>query len=449
LKVSLRTGKLVTGTVWTLGGFGLGQVIRLATNVALARLLAPELFGTMLIVNTLMTGIQLFSDVGIGQNIIHSPRALDPRFYNTAWSVQIIRSIVIWLIILLAAVPVAHFYGAPILSAILPVSGFSMVLLGLASVSPAILQKKMLYGRMTVFNLATALISSALFITFAYLTPTIWALVWSGVVGTAVSTVLTYFLLPDLKQRFHIDKPSLSEITSFGKWVYLNSMVYFLSMNFDRLYLAKVVPLQVLGIYGIARSLSELFGTVATHLGNSVIFPFISSHSDRPRETLRRELVTIRFKFLALAALGCSLFIATADLGVKLLYDQRYYAAAWMLPVLTLGAWFSMLATTNESTLLGLGVPAYTAIANSVRFLVMVVGLPLSLKFKGLHGAIVTLVLVEVCRYAPVYIGQRRQRFSFGAQDLAITLAMFAMIGLWELLRWVCGLGTSFDSFFE
>jgi hypothetical protein len=96
-----------------------------------------------------------------------------------------------------------------------------------------------------------------------------------------------------------------------------------------------------------------------------------------------------------------------------------------------------------------LGVPAYTAIANSVRFLVMVVGLPLSLKFKGLHGAIVTLVLVEVCRYAPVYIGQRRQRFSFGAQDLAITLAMFAMIGLWELLRWVCGLGTSFDSFFE
>jgi hypothetical protein len=120
-----------------------------------------------------------------------------------------------------------------------------------------------------------------------------------------------------------------------------------------------------------------------------------------------------------------------------------------MLPVLTLGSWFSMLATTNESTLLGLGVPSYTAIANSVRFLLLAAGLPLSLKFDGLRGAIVTLVLVEVCRYAPVYIGQRRQRFSFGAQDVAITLAMFAMIGLWELLRWVCGLGTSFDTFYK
>jgi len=444
--MTLRTDKLVSGTVWTVGGFGLSQATRLVTNIVLARLLAPELFGTMLIVNTLMSGIQLFSDVGIGQNIIRSPNALDPKFYNTAWSLQIIRSIILWVIILLAAFPAAHFYGAPVLSAILPVSGFSMVLLGLASVSPAILQKKMLLARLTLFNLATALVSSILLIAFAYLTPTIWSLVLGGVIGTAVSTVLTYYLVPGIKQRFHIDRLSVSEITSFGKWMYLLSAVYFLSTNFDRLYFAKVVPLKVLGIYGIARALSDLFGAVAMHLGSGVIFPFISSHADRPREALRRELFAIRGKFLTLAAFGCSLFIATADLGIKVLYDQRYYAAAWMLPVLTIGAWFSMVCTINESALLGLGAPAYLVTANSVRFVLLVVGLPLGLKFKGLFGGLVILVLVDVFRYVPVYIGQRRQRFSFAAQDIAITLAMFAMTGIWESLRWGCGFGTSFDS---
>jgi O-antigen/teichoic acid export membrane protein len=447
--MALKTGKLVAGTVWTVGAFGLSQAIRLVTNVALTRLLAPELFGTMLIINTLMMGIQLFSDVGIGQNIIQSPNALDPKFYNTAWSLQIIRSIFIWMIVLLAAVPAARFYNAPILSATLPVSGFGMVLLGLASVSPAILQKKMLFSRLNLFNLANALISSALFVIFAFLSPSIWALVWGGVIGTAVSAVSTYFLVPGLKLRFQIDRACLSQITGFGKWVYFNSMVYFLSMNFDRLYFAKVVPLKVLGIYGIARALSELFGNVATHLGDKVIFPFISSHADLPRETLRRELAVIRARFLVLVALGCSLFVATADLGIKLLYDQRYYAAAWMLPVLALGSWFSMVATINESALLGLGAPSYTAIANSVRFLLLAVGLPLSVKFKGLYGGILTLVLVEVCRYGPAYVGQRRRRFSFGAQDIAITFAMFAMIGVWELLRWACGFGTSFDSLFK
>ena len=119
-----------------------------------------------------------------------------------------------------------------------------------------------------------------------------------------------------------------------------------------------------------------------------------------------------------------------------------------MVPVLALGAWFSMLATTNESTLLGLGTPSYTALSNSVRFLLLLVGIPLSLKLQGFHAAMVTLVLVEVCRYVPAYIGQRRQRFSFVAQDVAITSAMFGMVALWELLRRVCGFGTSFDSFF-
>jgi O-antigen/teichoic acid export membrane protein len=447
--MKLATGKLVNGAVWTVGAFGLGQAIRLATNVLLARLLAPELFGIMLIVNTLRIGIELFSDVGISQNIIRSPNAYDPRFYNTAWSLQIIRSIALWFVFILAAVPAARFYGAPILSAVLPVSGFSIVLAGSASLSPAILQKKMQFARLTLFNLFTAIISSALLVAFAYLSPTIWALVLGGVAGTGLYMVMTYFLVPNFKQRFHLDRQCLSEITGFGKWVYLSSIVYFLSTNFDRLYFAKVVPLQVLGIYGIARTLSELFSTVAMHLGSSVIFPFISSHAGLPRESLRQELVSIRAKFLLLIAFGCSLFIATADLAIKLLYDQRYHAAAWMLPVLALGAWFSIVATTNESTLLGLGRPSYSAMANSVKFILLLVGLPLSLKFKGLDGGIVTLALVEACRYGPVYIGQRRERFSFGAQDFAITLAMFAMIGLWEWLRWASGFGTSFDSLFE
>ena len=443
--MKLPTGKLVSGAVWTVGAFGVSQAIRLATNVVLARLVAPELFGLMLIVNTLRTGIELFFDVGISQNIIYSPNAYDPRFYNTAWSLQIIRSIFLCLLFLLAAVPAARFYGAPILAAILPVSGFSIVLGGFASVSPAILQKKMQFARFTVFTLSTTVISSALLVTFVYLSPTIWALVLGGVAGTGLYMVMTYFLVPDLKLRFHVDRQCVSEITSFGKWVYLSSIVYFLSTNFDRLYFAKVVPLQVLGIYGIARTFSELFSTVATHLGNSVIFPFISSHASMPREGLRQELAPIRAKFLLLVALGCSLFIATADLAIKFLYDQRYHAAAWMLPLLAVGAWFSMVATTNESTLLGLGTPSYSAMANSLKFILLIVGLPLSLKFKGLGGGILTLALVEACRYAAVYIGQRRERFSFGAQDAAITLGMFAMIGLWEWLRWASGFGTSFD----
>src|SRR4029077_15389323 len=129
----------------------------------------------------------------------------------------------------------------------------------------------------------TTFISSAAHILFAYLSPTIWALVLGGLFASAASTIGSYFLLPDVKQRFYISKKFVGEILGFGKWIFLSSVVYFLSMNYDRLYLPRIFPLALLGVYGIARSLSELLGVLTMRLGNIVLFPFIASHSQLPR----------------------------------------------------------------------------------------------------------------------------------------------------------------------
>ena len=150
---------------------------------------------------------------------------------------------------------------------------------------------------------------------------------------------------------------------------------------------------------------------------------------------------------MLLAALGISLFAATADLAIKILYDERYQAARWMLPILIIGSWFSILANLNESTLLGLGKPSYSAISNSLKFAFLLVGLPLSVKLNGVVGCVLVFSLSDLSRYIPILIGQRRERFSFGMQDLLITFAMFAMIGFWEGLRWILGFGTSFEFF--
>src|SRR5690606_18057748 len=42
--------------LWIAAPFGVNQVVRLVTSVVLARLLAPEMFGIMLLINTLRTG---------------------------------------------------------------------------------------------------------------------------------------------------------------------------------------------------------------------------------------------------------------------------------------------------------------------------------------------------------------------------------------------------------
>ncbi|MDE1935806.1 oligosaccharide flippase family protein, partial [Bradyrhizobium sp.] len=124
--MTISTRVLFRGTIWTIGTYLLSTAIRTITNIVLARLLAPEIFGTMLIVNTLGMGLELISDVGINQNIIYSEKANTPDFYNTAWSLQLLRSFTLWLVFLAGAVPIARFYEVPILASIIPVTSFTI-----------------------------------------------------------------------------------------------------------------------------------------------------------------------------------------------------------------------------------------------------------------------------------------------------------------------------------
>ena len=86
---------------WTTVSYGIVQVIRLLSNVILARLLAPPLFGLMLIVNTIRTGVELLSDVGINQNIVSHKEGASPDFVDTAWTLQMLRGLFLGAVFLL------------------------------------------------------------------------------------------------------------------------------------------------------------------------------------------------------------------------------------------------------------------------------------------------------------------------------------------------------------
>jgi O-antigen/teichoic acid export membrane protein len=443
MKISHVT--LTKGALWTAVSFGVFQLIRFSTNVVLTRLLAPELFGIMIIVYTLRTGVELISDVGIGQSIIYNKNADNPDFYQTAWTLQSIRGLLLWVVACAAAAPVAHFYQTPALIFVIPVASFILVLTGFTSISPFLIQKRLQFAKLTAYEIIIGAISAVGQVALAYFFPTIWGLVFGLLFAGLTVTIVSYFLLPEIKHRFKISRYHTSEILHIGKWIFFASIIYFLSISFDRLYLAGVIPLALLGVYGIARNISELLSTLAVKLGNSVIFPFISRHSEVLRVDLRNQLISIRLKFLLIAAVGFSLSAAGIDLAIKFIFDQRYHAAGWMAPVLIIGAWISILCSLNESTLLGFGKPRYGAIAYSMKFCWLLVGLPLSFSHYGPVGSIIVIAVSEVFRYVGGFIGQIRERFAFGWQDLFITILMLGLIGILEWLRWVLGLGTSFE----
>jgi O-antigen/teichoic acid export membrane protein len=438
---------LLRGAIWTFGGFGISQLLRLVTNIVLARLLAPELFGIMQIVYSMQTGVELISDVGLGQNIVYNKNANDPDFYNTVWTIQLIRGVLLWIVICAIAVPTAKFYQSPTLVLIMPVVSFSAVLGGFSSTSRFLLQKRMKYSTLTTFDTIVAIVFSAIQLLLAYFIPTIWALVFGTVAGTMAYSIGSHFILPDARHKFFVSRKYTKEILSFGKWIFVSSIVYFLSTNFDRLYLAKLIPLELLGVYGIARTLSGMVSSAVLQLASNVIFPFIASHSHTPRTELHALLAPTRLKFLVLIGFGLSILAAIGDMAIKILYDQRYQAASWMLPILIIGAWFSILSNLNESSLMGLGKPNYSALGNGAKFGFLFIGLVFGFGWYGVPGGVIAVAISDLGRYVPIFVGQTRERFSYGRQDILVTLAVFGLTVFWEWLRWTFGFGTSFDTF--
>lgn len=433
------SAKNMTRVAWTSGAYGTSQLFRLVTNVVLARLLSPELLGIMLIVNTLRTGIDLITDVGTGQNIVTNKSAEDPNFYNTAWTVQFARGLFLYVLTLALAPVLAHFYGSPTLLAILPVAGLYFVLHGSASVGPYLLQKRLHVPAISKFEVAVAAVSAIAHIVLALITPTVWALVFGGIVTAMAYCLFSYLVMPGPRPHFQIDRTALIQLFTFGKWVFASSMVYFLSMNVDRLFLGKVVTLEALGVYGIARSLADVLNTLINRLCTVILFPLVAS-TQGSRSELRAKLARARPRILLLAMLGISGFAAVSDQLVYLLYDQRYQAAAWMLPVLAVAVWFSLLAGLADAVLLGIARPAHTAMANTAKLVWLAIGLPLAIGSYGLAGAVCVVATGELVRYAPLLISQAREHLCFPAQDLVLTVAMFGMTIIWRIALHAVGL---------
>ena len=100
-------------------------------------------------------------------------------------------------------------------------------------------------------------------------------------------------------------------LSRFWLAIFISSIVYFLSTYLDRLILGNYVSLALLGVYGIARSLGDVFSQFGTRLGNAIIFPKIASTEHRG-PVLAARLARPRGQFL-IAFLGAiALFIARA-----------------------------------------------------------------------------------------------------------------------------------------
>ncbi|MBW4420221.1 MAG: oligosaccharide flippase family protein [Myxacorys californica WJT36-NPBG1] len=441
----------VRGAIWTILGYGSGQALRLVNNLILTRLLVPEFFGLMAFVVTLRMGIELFSDFGISQSIVNNKRGEDPIFLNTAWTLQIIRGVQIWLISLLLTYPITKFYGDDRLFILIPLVCFSSVLDGCSSTAIHTLQRRLDLGRLTIYELVLQVLAFSILIGLCWVSPSVYSLALGTLSGAVLNLVGSHLLIPGYSNRLAWDRECLAELRSFGKWMAVASAFMFVADQSDRLLLAKLLSFQQLGIYTIANTLASIPREVIRQLSSRVIFPAIANQLDLPRHELRHKIVRKRWLILIGLAGFLALLVCFGDWLIVALYRGRnqhwdqYQQATWMLPVLACGIWFSVLFYSTSPALLAIGKPMYSAQSNLARFITIVGGLPIAFSLYQTLGAIAVIAFSDFPLYVVNLFALKKEKLSCITQDVIATAMFAVLLAILLVGRKILGFGTPID----
>lgn len=417
--------RVMRSSAWTAFGYGGSQAMRLASNLILTRLLFPEAFGMMALVSVFLVGLTMFSDVGVGPSILQHKRGDDPPFLNTAWTIQVIRGVILWIMTLALALPVAGFYGQPDLALLLPVAGISLLIHGFEPTRIETAARHLQLGRVTLLDLVAQAIGILSMVVMAWLLQSVWALVFGWIVSAIARLVLMTVYLPGPANHFRWEKDAARDLIHFGVWLFLSTACGFLVAQGDKAILGKYLTLEHLGLYNIGFFLASFPLLLGQTVTGRILIPL---YRERPPAASAANFQAIRRMRFVMTASVLVLVAVMAFLGetiVDLLYDDRYSAAGAILVLIAVIQIPQVIVMTYDQSALAAGDSRNYFYLTLARATFLIIGMIAGAEVMGLIGALIGQGLAAIASY-PVLVWLARRHGAWdGWHDL-----FFAVIGV-------------------
>ena len=279
------------------------QLVAFVVSIVLARLLEPELYGTIALVTVITAILNVFVDSGMANALIQKKDSDDLDF-SSVFYFNVCFCLVLYAGLFVAAPLISRIYKMPDLVPIIRVLGLTIVVSGVKNVQQAYVSKTMQFRRFFFSTLGGTLFSAVVGIAMAYMGYGIWALVMQQLLNAAVNTAILWLTVGwRPKRMFSFER--LKGLISYG-WKLLASALL------DTVYL-KLYQL-VVGLKYTASDLAffnkgdQLCVLVVENINasiDSVLLPVLSSEQDNRdsvREMTRRAIKTSSYIMMPIMA---------------------------------------------------------------------------------------------------------------------------------------------------
>jgi lipopolysaccharide exporter len=378
----------------TVASFGAQIVIKLGGSLILTRILRPEAYGIITILMSVTFVVELIADTNVTLFIIRDKRAEEPRYLNTAWTLQFGRAMLNGVFLFFCAPLISeHVYHTPDLTNPLRFICIWYFVAGLQSMSfPIAIRRKR--SRIIMYSeLGATFLSSSFAVIYCYYSRSYWGLVYATVLQRATLTVMTHLFFPELRPKLQMDWAAAREILGFTKFTMPSSFITLALSQFDKIVFLRLFDLRLLGIYGLAGNIAAPVESLIIKISNMVLYPRCAHDFRTDQNTYWMKYYTDNVKvFFSIlfvpAAIG-----GGARLLVSLLYDSRYAMAGPILQAFMLRAMLLAIAAPAEDLLLASGESQVMLMGNICRAVGMLIGSLVGYYFFGFLGFVYGVAL--------------------------------------------------------
>jgi len=349
------------------------QGLALVRNMLVARLLGPQQFGTAAGLLLASQFLDAALDSGLNKFVLSDRQGSRRSVAATVQFVAIVRGISAALLILLFAKPLLHFLAIDLSTPAIALLACSPLIGSAVHYDIVRFQKAGNLGFDSTVQIAGEVCGILCAVTVAYLTGSYIA-VLAGWIARSLAQVTVSHLLADRPYEVKLSRATAARIILYSSPLLINGPLLFLSVQADRVMVAKLLGTLDLGIYAAALVLVSSPATVALRATGTTFLPMIATARFTPAGA-DQEIHGLR----AIALVGCLLmmfgFGLVGPAAIPFLYGGRFQTEASVIAAIGVlqairfvRVWPSTQALANGHTLLELS-------SNLIRL----VGVPLAI----------------------------------------------------------------------
>ena len=323
--------KTVKGVIWSAVDRFSAQGIQFVFSILIARLLVPEDYGVIAMLNIFLAVSQTFIDSGFGTALIRKIDRTETDF-STVFYFNIAVAVFFYLGLFFAAPAIANFYNTPLLVPVTRVTAINLVIGSLSGIHNAKLSIAIDFKSRAKISIVSAVLTGAVGLWMAYSGYGVWALVVQTVFAGIIRTIMLWIIVKWYPKLVFSWK-SFKEMFSFGSRLLASGLLDTIYNNIYPLVIGKVFSPTTLGVYSKANSLAQFPSSNITSVLQSVTFPVLSTiqnEEDRLATAYKRFLRIAAFVVFPLM-MGLS---AVADPFIRLALTDKWEGAIYLLQII-------------------------------------------------------------------------------------------------------------------